>query len=197
MGDVPPPPLGDREEYVEVPRAPWTTHAPTAAPAVLCPTCALNWRLKGTIEGESQFLCCCAGLASGALSYDAEVGARDDAAAAHFYLRAAERGDVHAEFNMGVVYADGLGGVARDDAAANRMFERAAAKKCEEAEAVLEFRQTNRSLAALVDARGPIEPPRHWGLAKEGEAPIPPKDEFVDPVFLKMFVSPRAQAYSP
>ena len=56
--------------------------------------------------------------------------------AAHYYKLAADQGFTEAEYNLGAMYANGLG-VARDVAEAIRWYERAAAKGDEDAKAAL------------------------------------------------------------
>ena len=70
------------------------------------------------------------------------------------HARAAAQGYANADFNLGLCHADGRG-VARDDAEATRLFERAAAKGNKEAEAVLEFRLNTRGFGKKLEAYVP------------------------------------------
>ena len=122
---VPPPPAGFEAELARA------AAVEAAADAQRCPACAKDWQLTG----DASFLCCCKGLAAGLLRYE-DGAAKDDAAAARFYARAADQGYANADFNLGICYADGKG-VARDADEATRRFERAAARGDPQSKAAL------------------------------------------------------------
>src|SRR6266550_1731015 len=70
------------------------------------------------LDAEAQFAL--------AVNYDLGAGeAQDDAEAAKWYLKSAERGHALAQFNLGVMYDRGQG-VAKDQAQAAKWFRKAA-----------------------------------------------------------------------
>ena len=89
-------------------------------------------RTRTTIQGPSAsatlgllLILVFAGATVHAAQPDGRVVVAMSTLAVHWYRRGAEQGDADAQFNLGVMYAEGEG-VARDDAEARRWYRKAA-----------------------------------------------------------------------